>query len=83
MGAPQVPLATPSTTPFQKELTSRVRRPGGSLELSPERLAEAMDSGRVRSSGWGRLNGWWGMWGKQSPLDLEGAGTRQRQVRNV
>ncbi|XP_015975212.2 hydroxyproline dehydrogenase isoform X5 [Rousettus aegyptiacus] len=29
-----------------KELTSWVRRPGAPLELSPERLAEAMDSGR-------------------------------------
>ncbi|XP_078215215.1 hydroxyproline dehydrogenase isoform X2 [Callithrix jacchus] len=29
-----------------KELTSLVRRPGASLELSPERLAEAMDSGQ-------------------------------------
>uniref|UniRef100_A0A2K5JJD3 Proline dehydrogenase n=1 Tax=Colobus angolensis palliatus TaxID=336983 RepID=A0A2K5JJD3_COLAP len=31
-----------------KELASWVRRPGASLELSPERLAEAMDSGQVR-----------------------------------
>ncbi|XP_044778153.1 hydroxyproline dehydrogenase isoform X2 [Neomonachus schauinslandi] len=29
-----------------KELTSWIRKPGASLELSPERLAEAMDSGR-------------------------------------
>ncbi|XP_005400004.1 PREDICTED: probable proline dehydrogenase 2 [Chinchilla lanigera] len=29
-----------------KELTSWIRRPGSSSELSPERLAEAMDSGR-------------------------------------
>ncbi|XP_016049710.2 hydroxyproline dehydrogenase [Erinaceus europaeus] len=29
-----------------KELTSWIRRPGASLELSPERLAEAMDSGQ-------------------------------------
>ncbi|XP_011899040.1 PREDICTED: probable proline dehydrogenase 2 isoform X2 [Cercocebus atys] len=29
-----------------KELASWVRRPGASLELSPERLAEAMDSGQ-------------------------------------
>ena len=82
-GCPPGPPHTPPTTPFQKELTSRVRRPGGSLELSPERLAEAMDSGRVRTSGWGRLNGWWGMWGKQSPLDLEVAGTRKRHVQNI
>ncbi|XP_017721474.1 PREDICTED: probable proline dehydrogenase 2, partial [Rhinopithecus bieti] len=33
-----------------KELASWVRRPGASLELSPERLAEAMDSGQVRIS---------------------------------
>ncbi|KAK2088259.1 Hydroxyproline dehydrogenase [Saguinus oedipus] len=32
-----------------KELTSLVRRPGASLELSPERLAEAMDSGQPDS----------------------------------
>lgn len=31
------------------------------MELSPERLAEAMDSGQVRSPGW--LDGWWGLWG--------------------
>ncbi|XP_022381050.1 hydroxyproline dehydrogenase [Enhydra lutris kenyoni] len=29
-----------------KELTSCIRKPGASLELSPERLAEAMDSGQ-------------------------------------
>lgn len=46
----------PTTTPFQKELTSWVRRPGDSLELSPKRLAEAMDSGRVRTSDWERWN---------------------------
>uniref|UniRef100_A0A8C5XT52 Proline dehydrogenase n=1 Tax=Microcebus murinus TaxID=30608 RepID=A0A8C5XT52_MICMU len=40
------PLALPPTAPLQKELTSWVTRPGASLELSPERLAEAMDSGR-------------------------------------
>lgn len=58
----QLPLTTPPTTPFQKELTSCIRKPGASLELSPERLAEAMDSGRVRISGWERMDGWWGMW---------------------
>lgn len=59
MTAYQVPLTTPPTTPFQKELTSWIRKPGASLELSAERLAEAMDSGRVKTSGWGRMDGWW------------------------
>ncbi|KAM9224373.1 hydroxyproline dehydrogenase isoform 2-T2 [Dugong dugon] len=40
------PPSAPPIIPFQKELTSRVRRPGASVELSPERLAEAMDSGK-------------------------------------
>ncbi|TEA42688.1 hypothetical protein DBR06_SOUSAS1610204, partial [Sousa chinensis] len=53
----QLKITALMSTRLCKELTSRVRRPGGSLELSPERLAEAMDSGQVRSSGWGRLNG--------------------------
>lgn len=53
VAAHHVPLTTPPTIPFQKELTSWVRRPGASLELSPERLAEAMDSGQVRTSGCG------------------------------
>lgn len=57
MAAYQVPLIIPPATPFQKELTSWVRRPGAPLELSPERLAEAMDSGRVRISDWER-NEW-------------------------
>lgn len=57
VAAYKVPLITPPTTPFQKELTSWVRRPGAPLELSPERLAEAMDSGRVRISDWER-NEW-------------------------
>lgn len=52
--AHRVPLTAPPIIPFQKELTSWVRRPGDSLELSPERLAEAMDSGQVRTAGWGR-----------------------------
>lgn len=52
--AHQVPLTAPPAIPFQKQLTSWVRRPGDSLELSPERLAEAMDSGQVRTTGWGR-----------------------------
>ncbi|XP_059940900.1 hydroxyproline dehydrogenase isoform X2 [Mesoplodon densirostris] len=42
----QLKITALMSTRLCKELTSRVRRPGGSLELSPERLAEAMDSGR-------------------------------------
>ncbi|XP_068384688.1 hydroxyproline dehydrogenase isoform X2 [Eschrichtius robustus] len=42
----QLKITALMNTRLCKELTSRVRRPGGSLELSPERLAEAMDSGR-------------------------------------
>ncbi|XP_065755488.1 hydroxyproline dehydrogenase isoform X2 [Phocoena phocoena] len=42
----QLKITALLSTQLCKELTSRVRRPGGSLELSPERLAEAMDSGR-------------------------------------
>lgn len=74
MAAYQVPLTTPPTTPFQKDLTSWIRKPGASLELSPERLAEAMDSGRVRISGWERMDGWWGRGrGRSSPyLDVAG-----------
>ncbi|KAM9224376.1 hydroxyproline dehydrogenase isoform 5-T5 [Dugong dugon] len=37
---------TALTSTWLCELTSRVRRPGASVELSPERLAEAMDSGK-------------------------------------
>ncbi|XP_054935086.1 hydroxyproline dehydrogenase isoform X2 [Physeter macrocephalus] len=42
----QLKITALMSTRLCKELTSRVRRPGGSLELSPERLAEAMDSGQ-------------------------------------
>jgi hypothetical protein len=43
------PLTMPPATPFQKALTSWIRRLGACPELSPERLAEAMDSGQVRN----------------------------------
>ncbi|XP_058902202.1 hydroxyproline dehydrogenase isoform X2 [Kogia breviceps] len=42
----QLKMTALMSTQLCKELTSRVRRPGGSLELSPESLAEAMDSGQ-------------------------------------
>uniref|UniRef100_A0A8C8YI90 Proline dehydrogenase n=1 Tax=Prolemur simus TaxID=1328070 RepID=A0A8C8YI90_PROSS len=42
----QLRVTALTSTRLCKELTSWVRRPGASLELSPERLAEAMDSGR-------------------------------------
>ncbi|XP_012506929.1 PREDICTED: probable proline dehydrogenase 2 isoform X1 [Propithecus coquereli] len=42
----QLKMTALTSTRLCKELTSWVRRPGASLELSPERLAEAMDSGR-------------------------------------
>lgn len=48
--AHQIPLTTLRATLFQKELTSWTGRLGSSSELSPERLAEAMDSGQVRTS---------------------------------
>lgn len=53
------PLTFLANSPFQKELTSWIKRPGASTELSPERLAEAMDSGKVKTSGWGREIVWW------------------------
>lgn len=52
--AHQVPHRPPHPSHSRKELTSWVRRPGDSLELSPERLAEAMDSGQVRTYELGR-----------------------------
>ncbi|XP_020952771.1 probable proline dehydrogenase 2 isoform X4 [Sus scrofa] len=42
----QLKITALASTQLCKELTSWVRRPGDSLELSPKRLAEAMDSGR-------------------------------------
>ncbi|XP_068847809.1 hydroxyproline dehydrogenase isoform X2 [Capricornis sumatraensis] len=42
----QLKMTALMSTWLCKELTSRVRRPGDSLDLSPERLAEAMDSGQ-------------------------------------
>ncbi|KAM9224375.1 hydroxyproline dehydrogenase isoform 4-T4 [Dugong dugon] len=42
----QLKITALTSTWLCKELTSRVRRPGASVELSPERLAEAMDSGK-------------------------------------
>lgn len=42
----QLKLTALTSTWLCKVLTSWIRRPGVSLELSPERLAEAMDSGR-------------------------------------
>ncbi|XP_053463217.1 hydroxyproline dehydrogenase isoform X2 [Nycticebus coucang] len=42
----QLKVTALASTRLCKELTSWVRRPGASLELSPERLAEAMDSGQ-------------------------------------
>nr|XP_012630456.1 probable proline dehydrogenase 2 [Microcebus murinus] len=42
----QLKVTALTSTRLCKELTSWVTRPGASLELSPERLAEAMDSGR-------------------------------------
>ncbi|XP_039323100.1 hydroxyproline dehydrogenase isoform X6 [Saimiri boliviensis] len=42
----QLKVTALTSTRLCKELTSWVRRPGASLELSPERLAEAMDSGQ-------------------------------------
>ncbi|XP_066205619.1 hydroxyproline dehydrogenase isoform X1 [Saccopteryx leptura] len=42
----QLKVTALTSTRLCKELTSWVRRPGASLELSPERLAEAMDSGK-------------------------------------
>lgn len=83
MAAYQVLLTTPPTTLFQKELTTWIRRPGASLELSPERLAEAMDSGQVKTSGWGRMDGWWGMWGERSSLHLDVATTCKRDIQTM
>uniref|UniRef100_A0A2K5DQK1 Proline dehydrogenase n=2 Tax=Aotus nancymaae TaxID=37293 RepID=A0A2K5DQK1_AOTNA len=45
-GFMQLKVTALTSTRLCKELTSWVRRPGASLELSPERLAEAMDSGQ-------------------------------------
>ncbi|OWK16555.1 PRODH2 [Cervus elaphus hippelaphus] len=42
----QLKMTALMSTRLCKELASWVRRPGESLELSPERLAEAMDSGQ-------------------------------------
>ncbi|XP_044788187.1 hydroxyproline dehydrogenase isoform X2 [Bubalus bubalis] len=42
----QLKMTALMSTRLCKQLTSWVRRPGDSLELSPERLAEAMDSGQ-------------------------------------
>ncbi|XP_070307929.1 hydroxyproline dehydrogenase isoform X3 [Odocoileus virginianus] len=42
----QLKMTALMSTRLCKELTSWVRRPGESLELSPERLAETMDSGQ-------------------------------------
>ncbi|XP_036895593.1 hydroxyproline dehydrogenase isoform X2 [Sturnira hondurensis] len=42
----QLKLTALTSTWLCKVLTSWIRRPGASLELSPERLAEAMDSGQ-------------------------------------
>ncbi|KAF5924295.1 hypothetical protein HPG69_012549 [Diceros bicornis minor] len=42
----QLKMTALTSTWLCKALTSWVRRPGASLELSPERLAEAMDSGQ-------------------------------------
>lgn len=72
--AHQVPLTALPAIPFQKQLTSWVRRPGDSLELSPKRLAEAMDSGQVRTTGWGEE------WLVGS---AEAADTSQRNVLNI
>lgn len=46
VAARQATLSMPATTPFQKELSAWIQRPRDSSELSPERLAEAMDSGQ-------------------------------------
>lgn len=51
VAARQATLTMPATTPFQKELSAWIQRPRGSSELSPERLAEAMESGQVRNAG--------------------------------
>lgn len=51
VAAHQATLTMPAATPFQKELSAWIQSPRGSSELSPERLAEAMDSGRVRNAG--------------------------------
>ncbi|XP_044234752.2 hydroxyproline dehydrogenase isoform X7 [Ursus arctos] len=42
----QLKVTALTSTRLCKDLTSWIRKPGASLELSPERLAEAMDSGR-------------------------------------
>ncbi|KAM8963610.1 hydroxyproline dehydrogenase isoform 2-T2 [Lycaon pictus] len=42
----QLKMTALTSTRLCKELTSWIRKPGASLELSPERLAEAMDSGQ-------------------------------------
>uniref|UniRef100_A0A8D2CSV6 Proline dehydrogenase n=1 Tax=Sciurus vulgaris TaxID=55149 RepID=A0A8D2CSV6_SCIVU len=42
----QLKVTALTSTRLCKELTSWITRPGASLELSPERLAEAMDSGQ-------------------------------------
>lgn len=47
----QATLLESATTPFQEELSTWIQKSTGSSELSPERLAEAMDSGKVMSRG--------------------------------
>lgn len=42
----QLKVTALASTRLCKELTSCIKRPGASTELSPERLAEAMDSGK-------------------------------------
>lgn len=49
VAAHQATLTMPATVPFQKELSAWIQRPASSSELSPERLAEAMESGQVRN----------------------------------
>lgn len=51
MWLPKATLKTSATIPFQKELSTWIQKSTGSSELSPERLAEAMDSGKVRNRG--------------------------------
>lgn len=47
----QLKVTALASTRLCKELSAWIQRPRGSSELSPERLAEAMDSGRVRNAG--------------------------------
>lgn len=47
----QASLLESATTPFQEELSTWIQKSTGSSELSPERLAEAMDSGKVMNRG--------------------------------